>query len=172
MKEIKIFNANWLFIWKKWVDIKEYKYVCIKLVHDCWENWQYALTMLLHCSNSFLRAATKMLPNGPNWRIVKNSSWHFNFLYIFDTHSSSRYENQCQNNGKIVYAISWHYKPTHRDMRTPGILFKQLSCSSNDWFSVSFFQVLYLMSFGIELWWIIEAEGKITSYHKRKRFLQ
>ena len=146
---------------------------------------------------------------------------------IFDTHSSSRYANQCQNNGKNVYripsykalpqiipaflimlapgtllcrwnlvisnntrswrsckkiipagheeiryVIPWQCKPTHRDMRTPGILFKQFSCSSNDWFSVSFFQVLYLMSFGIELWWIIEAEGKITSYHKRKRFLQ
>ena len=23
---------------KKWVDINEYKYVCIKLVHACWEN--------------------------------------------------------------------------------------------------------------------------------------
>ena len=30
---------------KKWVDINQYKYVCIKLVHACWENWQYALTM-------------------------------------------------------------------------------------------------------------------------------
>ena len=28
---------------KKWVDINEYMYVCIKLVHACWENWQYAL---------------------------------------------------------------------------------------------------------------------------------
>ena len=73
---------------------------------------------------------------------------------------------------RMFVRIPWHYKPTHTDMRTPGILFKQFSCSSNDWFSVSFFQVLYLMSFGIELWWIIEAEGKITSYHKRKRFLQ
>ena len=23
---------------KKWVDINEYKYVCIKLLHTCWEN--------------------------------------------------------------------------------------------------------------------------------------
>ena len=30
---------------KKWVDINKYKYVCIKLVHACMENWQYALTM-------------------------------------------------------------------------------------------------------------------------------
>ena len=30
---------------KKWVDIIEYKYVHMKLVHACWENWQYALTM-------------------------------------------------------------------------------------------------------------------------------
>ena len=30
---------------KKWVDIKEYRCVYIKLVHACWENWQYALTM-------------------------------------------------------------------------------------------------------------------------------
>ena len=30
---------------KKLVDINEYKYVCKKLVHACWENWQYALTM-------------------------------------------------------------------------------------------------------------------------------
>ena len=28
---------------KKWVDINEYKYVCIKLVHTWWENWQYAI---------------------------------------------------------------------------------------------------------------------------------
>ena len=27
---------------EKWVDINEY--VCIKLVHPCWENWQYALS--------------------------------------------------------------------------------------------------------------------------------
>jgi hypothetical protein len=30
---------------KKRIDNNEYKYVCIKLVHTCWENWQYALTM-------------------------------------------------------------------------------------------------------------------------------
>ena len=30
---------------KKWVDIKEYKYIRIKLVHAGWEKWQYALTM-------------------------------------------------------------------------------------------------------------------------------
>ena len=30
---------------KKLVDINKYKYICIKLVHACWENWQYALTM-------------------------------------------------------------------------------------------------------------------------------
>ena len=31
--------------YKKRVDINEYNYVYIKLVHACWENWQYALTM-------------------------------------------------------------------------------------------------------------------------------
>ena len=30
--------------------IKEYKYVCIELVHACWENWQYA-SGTLHCRN-------------------------------------------------------------------------------------------------------------------------
>ena len=30
---------------KKWVDINKYKYIYIKLVHACWENRQYALTM-------------------------------------------------------------------------------------------------------------------------------
>ena len=30
---------------KKQVDINQCKYVCIKLVRACWENWQYALTM-------------------------------------------------------------------------------------------------------------------------------
>ena len=28
---------------KKWVDINKYKYFYIKLVHACWENWQYAV---------------------------------------------------------------------------------------------------------------------------------
>ena len=27
---------------KKWVDINKYKYVCIKMVPTCRENWQYA----------------------------------------------------------------------------------------------------------------------------------
>ena len=31
----------------KWVDINEYKYVCIKFVHACWENWQYALKICI-----------------------------------------------------------------------------------------------------------------------------
>ena len=30
---------------EKQVNIKKCKYVCIKLVRACWENWQYALTM-------------------------------------------------------------------------------------------------------------------------------
>ena len=127
--------------------------------------------------NSFLRAAErKCCQMGqigcPTLLIVKNSYWYFNFLYVFESHASSRYENQCQNNLKSLCHSLTLLTYTQRDMRTPGILFKQFSYGSNDWFSVSFFQVLYLMSFGIELWWIIEAEGKITSYHKRKRFLQ
>ena len=37
---------------KKWVDSNEYKYVCIKLVHACWENWQCSSPSgTLHCSN-------------------------------------------------------------------------------------------------------------------------
>ena len=35
---IVITNANWSLIEKKWVNIYEYKYICIKLVHICWEN--------------------------------------------------------------------------------------------------------------------------------------
>ena len=31
--------------YRKRVDIKEYKYVYTKVVHACWKNWQYALTM-------------------------------------------------------------------------------------------------------------------------------
>ena len=46
---------------KKQVDINQCKYVCIKLVRACWENWQYALTMQVpfgdpHCSNDSRRS--------------------------------------------------------------------------------------------------------------------
>ena len=42
---------------KKWVDINEYMYVCIKSVHACWENWQYALTMQVPLGNIFISGA-------------------------------------------------------------------------------------------------------------------
>ena len=33
-----IFQCKLVVNIKKWVDINKYKYVCIKLVHACWEN--------------------------------------------------------------------------------------------------------------------------------------
>ena len=47
------------------------------------------------------------------------------------------------------------------------IIVKQIFCGHKQWknhFSCNFcflLQLLYLMSFGLELWWIIEAEGKL-----------
>ena len=55
---VHIFICKLVVNIKNWVDMNEYKYVCIKLVHACWENWQYALTMQLfislHMYNIFL----------------------------------------------------------------------------------------------------------------------
>ena len=45
MSEYEIYQCKLVVNIKKGVDINEYKYVYIKLVHAGWENWQYALTM-------------------------------------------------------------------------------------------------------------------------------
>ena len=43
--KLKIIQCKLVVNIKKGVDINEYKYVYIKLVHAGWKNWQYALTM-------------------------------------------------------------------------------------------------------------------------------
>ena len=43
--QIGLSIKKWVLSIKKWVDINKYNYVCIKMVHACMENRQYALTM-------------------------------------------------------------------------------------------------------------------------------
>ena len=89
-KQVDINQCKLVVNIKKWVDINKYKYVCIKLVHACWENWQYALThkagplvpMLNVCTmigTSSLLFGTSTLAKFyiVNTEGVSIASWHF-----------------------------------------------------------------------------------------------